>query len=161
MPRANVIGAGLPASDPLARGAYANATLTAITGAGAPDRTGDPAAGPVLWSGEARGYLTRERHTVITGGQRATGGAPGVAAFSSGGEQMMVNLDVFQLPRTVDAPILEVAGPDWTATTVTIVDHRDPGGGVTLTARVYAMELRAAGTLLDHIRLELQDVSAG
>lgn len=138
MPRP-IVQSGLPASDPLARGYFANATLTAINGPGAPDAYGDTTDGSELWTGEARGYLTRIARTVV-----------------SSGEQLFIKQDIFALPRTESAPILEAAGPDWTATSITIEDRRDPAGAVTRTFRVKAMEDRAAGTILDHIRLELE-----
>lgn len=138
MPRA-AAASGLPNSDPLARSLYANATLTAIATPGSPDRNGDPTTGTPIWTGAAPGYLTRIDRTILNDGQQTT-----------------VKLDVFALPRTVGAAILEVAGPDWTATTVTIEDRRNPDAIASFTFRVRAMEQRAAGTALDHIRLELE-----
>jgi hypothetical protein len=86
--------------------ATANATLTTITGPGVPDRNGDPGEGEAIWSGEARGFLARERHETVSGGQ-----------------QVPVRMDSFVILDGV-AQLLEVAGPDWEATRVTIRDER-------------------------------------
>jgi hypothetical protein len=138
MPRATV-NSGLPGSDPIGLGVFANADLTAIHGPGVPDGNGDPAPGPLLWSGTARGYLTRTDRTVLSDGQ-----------------QTRLKVDVFQLPAIAGAPILEAAGPDWTATTVTILDRRAQATPVELTFRVAAMENRVTGTILDQVRLEFE-----
>lgn len=137
MPRATVTG-GLPASDPLAGGFFANADLTTIRGPGTPDPTGDVGLGAIVWAGEASGYLTRINRTVIERGQQVT-----------------VLVDVFQVPWSAAQDMLAAAGPDWTASTVTITDRRTPTGG-TLVWRVNAMELRVQNTILDHVRLELE-----
>lgn len=139
MPRATIIRGGLPASDPIAAGAFSNADLLQISGPGAPDRNGDPGSGAVLWSGEAPGHLARVNSTEIVAGA-----------------QTPVRLDVFHIPVSAGAPVLEAAGPDWTATTVTLRDRRTPTSPVTLTFRVDRMEHRAQGTILDHVRLELE-----
>lgn len=117
---------------------FANATLTLIQGPGAPDRNGDPGVGPTLWEGEARGFLARERHEEVSGGQ-----------------QVPVRRDTFTVFDTV-APVLEVAGPDWEATTVTILDER----GLELVELVFSvtgMERHANG-LLDSVLLTLDEV---
>jgi hypothetical protein len=114
-----------------------NAVLTAISGPGAPDAYGDPGTPGSLWSGRARGYLKRVRKTVV-----------------SGGEQVEVRRDIFTILASAGAPVLEVAGPDWEATTVTIEDHRGTSP-VTRSFAVVMMENRAAGTSLDSVRLEL------
>jgi hypothetical protein len=119
-------------------GAASNATMTLIKGPGAPDRTGDPGEGPTLWTGEARGFLARERHDTVNGGQQVT-----------------VRLDTFTLLGDT-APVLEAAGPDWEATTVTIVDGRT-STPVTLVFAVTAMESTAHG-LLDSVLLTLDEV---
>jgi hypothetical protein len=118
-----------------------NAVITAITGPGSPDESGDPRDdGAVLWSGRAWGYLKRSDRTVL-----------------SGGNQVKVQADVFTVLDTAGAPLLAESGPDWTATTVTIEDHRKLAP-VTRTFRVDAMEHRAAGTVADSVRLELDEV---
>lgn len=139
MPRATVHG-GLPGSDPLARGEFSNATLTAVHAAGAPDRNGDVQQGALLWSGEATGYLQRNDRTVLAGGQ-----------------QTRLQTDVLMVPRTHAAPVIQVAGPDWAATTITVQDRRGDTPAET-TFRVEMMEHRAVGTLLDHVRLELDEL---
>lgn len=119
-----------------------NAVLLAINGPGSPDRYGDPGGPSVLWTGRAPGYLKRTRRTVV-----------------SGGEQIDVRRDVFIILRTAGAPVSEVAGPDWEATTVTIEDLRDTAP-VTRTFNVTQMENRAAGTSVDSVRLELDNEKA-
>lgn len=114
-----------------------NAYLTEITGAGGPDEYGDPGAGTSLWTGRAPGYLKRVRKTIVSGGQ-----------------EVLVRRDLFIILAGAGAPVLEVAGPDWEATTVTIEDQRDPTP-VTRIFSVVAMENRAAGTVVDSVRLEL------
>lgn len=127
----------------------ANAYLTKITAAGAPDRYGDPAAGSDLWTGRAAGYLKRVHRTALSPGLQIAG--------TSTSQQTMVKVDVFTILNTAGAPILEAAGPDWEATTVTIEDRRT-ATPVTRTFRVTAMENRAAGTIVDSVRLELEEV---
>lgn len=115
-----------------------NAVLTKITGPGAPDAYGQPATGADLWVGRAAGYLKRIRRSAISGGQ-----------------QIPVRVDTFTILTTVGAPALEAAGADWEATTVVIEDRRT----MPPTARrfrVKAMEHRAAGLLVDSVRLELE-----
>lgn len=114
-----------------------NAVLRAINGPSTPDRYGDTGTGDPVWEGEARGYLKRSRRTVI-----------------SGGAEMPVRRDVLTVLNTQGAPVLELAGADWEASTVTVEDQRtaDP---VTRVFRVVAMENRAAGTIADSVRLEL------
>lgn len=116
-----------------------NAILTAITGPGSPDDYGDPGAGGALWQGRAAGYLKRVSKTIV-----------------SGGREVRVRRDIFTILATAGAPVLEVAGADWEATTVTIEDRRG-STPVTRSFRVGAMENRAAGTSLDSVRLELDD----
>lgn len=115
-----------------------NATMIAITGAGEPDRNGDPGAGASLWSGEAPGFLARVRHEELSAGQ-----------------QVPVRVDTFTLLGDT-APVVEAAGPDWEATRVTIVDHRT-ATPVTLTFTVVGMESTAHG-LLDSVELTLDEV---
>lgn len=119
-----------------------NALLTAISSAGSPDEYGDPGAGAALWSGRAAGYLKRVSKTIV-----------------SGGREVSVRRDIFTILNRAGAPVLEEAGPDWEATTVTIEDLRQ-AAPVTRTFRVLAMENRAAGTDVDSVRLELDDETA-
>lgn len=139
MPRPAVTRGGLPASDPMSGAFFTNATLLTITAPGEPDRNGDPGDGMTLWEGEAGGYLTRINSTMLVAGV-----------------QTAVKLDVFQILASISAPILEVAGPDWEATTITVEDRRIAGAPVTVTFRVTRMENRIANTILDHLRLELE-----
>jgi hypothetical protein len=118
----------------------ANAVLTQINGPGTPDRYGDVAAvGPALWTGRAAGYLKRAK-----------------ANARSGGIQITEKTDEFVILNSTGAAILDQAGPDWSATTVTIEDQRALAR-VTKTFRVLAMENRAAGLAVDSVRLELQE----
>lgn len=116
---------------------FTNAVLVAITGPGEPDAYGDTAAGTALWEGRAPGYLKRENRTVV-----------------SGGAQVDVKRDIFTILATAGAPVEEISGPDWEATTVTIDDLRS-ALPQRRTFTVTAMENRAAGTTLDSVRLEL------
>lgn len=114
-----------------------NAVLLTITGPGAPDEYGDTTTGSVVWQGRAPGYLKRQDRTIV-----------------SGGTQVDLKRDTFTILVSAGAPVLEVAGPDWEATTVVIDDLR----GVSPVRRrfmVVAMEHRAAGTPVDSVRLEL------
>lgn len=128
-----------------------NAVLTKITGAGAPDRYGDPGAGQVLWSGRAAGYLKRVRRSVLSMRLSVEG--------SGGGVQTDVRVDIFTILASASAPVVEVAGPDWEATTVEIEDQRT-SPPVVRTFTVTAMENRAAGTIADSVRLELDQETA-
>lgn len=121
----------------------ANAVLTQITSAGSPDAYGDPTAGTVLWTGRAPGYLKRQRGTRL----------------GANGQQVDARADTFTILNTAGAAILEAAGADWEATTVTIEDQRT-SPPVTRTFTVRAMENRAAGTIVDSVRLELDHEQA-
>lgn len=125
-----------------------NAVLTKITGPGVPDRSGDPGAGTVLWTGRAAGYLKRIHRTALGPGLQVAG--------SASSQQVRVKVDVFTILNTTGAPILEAAGADWEATTVTIEDCRTRTP-VTRVFRVVAMENRAAGLIVDSVRLELEE----
>lgn len=114
-----------------------NAILREIANPGPVDRNGDPGTPVAVWSGLARGYLKRVRRTVVSGGQNVN-----------------VHRDIFTILALAGAPALEQAGPDWEASTVVIEDRRG-SSPVTRRFTVTAMENRAAGTLVDSIRLEL------
>jgi hypothetical protein len=129
-------------------GDLSNAALTKITGPGLPDRNGDPAGGTDLWTGEAPGFLARVRRESVY--SRGSTIAPVIS-------EVPVRVDVFTITDGV-APLLEVAGPDWESSVVTIVDRRT-ATPVTLVLRVTAMEHTANG-LLDSVRLELDEVQA-
>jgi hypothetical protein len=116
----------------------ANSVLTEIRGPGAVGPSGDTdSTGPVLWTGRVDGYLQRTRKTVVADGQQAR-----------------VALDVFHMLTSNGSPVLEQAGPDWDATTIVIEDRRT----IPVLARRFTvdmMQLSAAGTPVDSIRLEL------
>lgn len=116
-----------------------NALLVEIAQPGPLDRNGDPGAPVAVWSGSAAGYLKRVRRSTVSGGQQVT-----------------VHLDVFTLLGSQGAPVLEQAGPDWEASTVVIEDQR---GSTPVRRRftVTEMENRAAGTIADSVRLELDN----
>lgn len=121
---------------------FENAVLTKITAPGTVDRYGDPTtAGGALWTGRAAGYLKRIRRTVLSSGQ-----------------QVAVKLDVFTILDSAGAPALQVAGPDWEASTVIIEDHRTATPAIK-TFRVVQMEHRQAGLDVDSVRIELEEVA--
>lgn len=122
--------------------ATVNAVLTQIASPGAPDAWGDPGTPVVQWTGRAGGFLKRERKTVL-----------------SAGANVRVVTDVFWLLDRTAAPVIEEAGADWAASTVVIEDQRTPIP-VTRRFRVNAAEHRAAGTIVDNLRLELEGDTA-
>jgi hypothetical protein len=118
----------------------ANAVLTIIRDPAAPDRYGEtPANGTIVWQGRAHGYLKRAR-----------------TLRRNGDAQMNVKTDTFVLLNSAGAPILEQAGPDWTASVVEIEDQRT-AARETKTFRVVSMENRAAGLAVDSLKLTLQE----
>lgn len=120
-------------------GTAANATMTAIRAPGVPDRNGDVTPGSVVWSGSAKGFLARVRRDEVVNGQ-----------------QVPVRVDTLTLLGDT-APVLQAAGPDWEASTVTVVDGRVPGSPVTTAFTVVGMEHTAHG-LLDSVLLTLDEV---
>lgn len=116
---------------------FTNATLVEIARPGPLSPNGDDGEPVTVWSGRAKGYLKRVRRSVI-----------------SGGVNVAVKRDLFTLLQSAGAPVVEQAGADWEAYTVVIEDER-----TSLTERrrftVRGMENRAAGTIVDSIRLEL------
>jgi hypothetical protein len=122
--------------------ALSTAVLLEIAGPGALDDSGDPGAPVPVWTGRAAGYLKRERRSVVRDGN-----------------QVDVRQDIFLILRAAGAPVLESAGPDWTASTLVIEDRRTPTA-VTRRFTVTAMENRAAGTAVDSIRVELDTETA-
>lgn len=120
----------------------ANAVLTQIATPGPTGNSGDPGAPVPVWAGRAPGYLKRTRKTVL-----------------SGGVSVKVATDVFTILGSAGAPIIEVAGPDWEASSVVIEDQRT-ATPVSRRFTVNAMENRAAGTIVDSLRLELEGESA-
>lgn len=130
----------------------ANATLTEIRGPGTIDLHGRRTAdGAVLWTGRAAAYLKRVRRMVLTTGMRE-GMQTGV--------QAMAKTDVLWLLGSTGAPVVEQAGPDWEGSTVTVEDNRT-GTPVTRVFQVLGMENRAAGTIVDNVRLELGTPTSG
>ncbi len=121
-----------------------NAVLLKIQGPGPLDNYGnpDPANPTVLWQGQAAGYLKRERRTIV-----------------SGGLSVNVKRDVFTALDSAGAPVLEQSGGDWDASTVVIEDRRTQPVQ-TRRFTVNAFEHRAAGTVADSIRLELDQETA-
>lgn len=117
-----------------------NATITTITGPASVDRYGDVATTNTLWSGAINGYLKRPR-TDRTGTER---------------EEDM-KMDTFTLMGEQASPIVQslAAGPEAEAVSVTIIDRRRPGA-VTNTYKVKGLEILAAGTVADSVRLTLR-----
>lgn len=117
---------------------FSNATLVEIAGPGPLNRDGDPGDPVAVWTGRADGYLKRARKNVL-----------------SAGVQVRVATDTFTILDTQLAPVIAIAGADWEASTVVIEDHRT---GAVLARRftVNAMEHRAAGSIVDSVRLELE-----
>ena len=117
-----------------------NATLTAITVPGSVDAYGDPASDSPAWSGSVRGYLKRPR-LERTGGELERDVKTDTFVANASGA------------RTLIAAV--VAGADAQAATVTIIDRRQ-AAQVTNTYKVKGLELIAAGTAADSIRLTLR-----
>lgn len=117
-----------------------NATITTVSGAATVDRYGDPATTSTLWSGNVTGYLKRPRMS-RTGTERE--------------EDMKT--DSFVIHGDQASPILQSlsSGADAEAVTVTIVDHRKPSPS-TSTYKVKGLEILAAGTVADSVRLDLR-----
>lgn len=117
-----------------------NATLTAINGPGTLDGYGDPqATGPTLWTGSAPCYLERKQ-------------IPGVVDE----RQQPIHQDTLTILEGV-AAVVEIAGPDWEASTVTVSDERTTTP-VARTFRVGGMVHDHFGTL-DSVTLTLTDPS--
>lgn len=117
-----------------------NATITTISGPATIDRYGDPATSTTVWSGAVNGYLKRPRMS-RTGTER---------------EEDM-KLDTFTIMGEPASPILQslASGADAEAVTVTIIDRRKPTP-VSNTYRVKGLEILAAGTVADSVRLTLR-----
>lgn len=121
-----------------------NATLTAVLAAGAPDRRGKASDGTTLWSGTAHGFLERAE----------TSTADVVRGMSDMPQRARVDhTDTFTILDAEGAYLAELAGPDWAASRVTIVDNRT-AVPVTTTFRVVEME-HAANSTLDSVVLLL------
>lgn len=120
-----------------------NAVLTQINGPGTIDRAGDvETAGTAIWTGRAGACLQRRDRRVVT--------PEGMT---------LVEADVLIVPRSSGAPVSELAGDQARATTVVVEDRRT-GTAVTRRFRVVGVENRAAGTMVDSVRLELDDERA-
>ena len=117
-----------------------NATLTTITVPSSVDAYGDPSASSSAWTGSVKGYLKRPRLEQTGGDVEADRKTDTFIANANGA-------------RTLIAAV--VAGADAQAATVTIIDRRQ-AAAVTNTYRVKGMELIAAGTPADSVRLTLR-----
>lgn len=103
----------------------------------------DPGEGYTsVWTGSAPAYLKRVDRTV----------------FKDGVAQR-VRVDVLWLLDTAGAPVRAVAGGNWEASRLTVIDQRT-ATPVTRTWLVQAAEHRAAGTDVDNLRLELDTPKA-
>ncbi len=128
----------------------ANAELVAIRSApgGTADEYGDVAApstttSPVVWAGRAPAHLRRRRQRYAN---RSTGNTAGVDA--------LVEVDELIVRRRDAAPFTH-PGSALHGSVVEVDDHRT-GTPVRVTFRVSAAELRAAGTIVDSLRLTLE-----
>lgn len=117
---------------------FDNAVLVEISTPGPLDAFGDPGTPVVAWTGRAGGYLKRVRRNVL-----------------SGGATVRLTTDTFTILDSAAAPVIEEAGPDWTASTVVIDDMRT-STPVRRRFTVNALEHRAAGTIVDSLRIELE-----
>lgn len=117
---------------------FFNCYLTAIVGAAEVDDYMQPTGGgSTLWTGRAPAYLKRARR----------------GAQDQGMERKGATDTLFVLDAAL-APVLEAAGRDDQATSVTVEDHRI-ATTVTRTFTVLGVEHRAAGTSVDSVRLDL------
>ena len=117
---------------------FFNCYLTAIVGPADVDDYMQPTgAGTSLWTGRAPAYLKRARR----------------GAQDQGMERKGATDTLFVLDAAL-APVLEAAGRDDQATTVTVEDHR-VATTVTRSFTVLGVEHRAAGTSVDSVRLDL------
>ena len=117
---------------------FFNCYLTAIVGPADVDDYMQPTGtGTSLWTGRAPAYLKRARR----------------GAQDQGMERKGATDTLFVLDAAL-APVLETAGREGEATTVTVVDSRT-ATTVTRTFTVLGMEHRAAGTSVDSVRLDL------
>lgn len=123
---------------------FDNATLIEIASPGPLADNGDPGTPVAVWTGRAGGYLKRARKNV-----------------RSSESQVRVEVITFTLLRTVAPEVADliVAGSDDEASTVVIEDNRTPTTS-TLRYRVNAAENRAAGTIVDSLKLELENGTA-
>ena len=117
---------------------FFNCYLTAIVGPADVDDYMQPTgAGATLWTGRAPAYLKRARR----------------GAQDQGMERKGATDTLFVLDAAL-APVLETAGRDDQATTVTVEDHR-AATTVTRTFTVLGTEHRAVGTSVDSVRVDL------
>ncbi len=120
-----------------------NSVLTLVTApSGALTASGDPSGRTTLWSGRAPAYLKRERHTTV-----------------ADGANIVVALDVLTVLDSAGGPPIVLAGADWEAGRVTVIDQRAKPYR-TRAFTVDRAEHRAAGTIADSLRLELSAESA-
>jgi hypothetical protein len=116
---------------------FANAVLTEIAAPGPLADNGDPGTPVAVWTGRAPGYLKRSSKSIL-----------------SAETNVKVPVDTFTILDSAGAPIVAEPGPDWEASTVVIEDRRT-GVAVARRFTVNAAEHRAAGTIVDSLRLEL------
>jgi hypothetical protein len=119
-----------------------NATLTQIATPGTLDAHGDPGTPVVAWTGTAEAFLERHDREVLSGGAQV--------------QDRITTLRVFDEAGATVASI--IAGADWGASTVVIVDQR----GVTDVTRrwtVVGMEHESDQTL-NSVLLSLNDERA-
>lgn len=130
-----------------------NAVVTALSGPGVPDRSGDvTAAGPDAWMGRCPAYLSRVRSRVVTKDQ-----APG-----SDGQRVQlatVYEDTLVIQRPPSPLLAAVPGDDSGGWTVVVEDRRSPTV-VTKRFRVVLVDHRAMGGPADSLKLGLDDEQA-
>lgn len=117
-----------------------NVAVVEIATPGPLAANGDPSGHVVAWGGAVAGYLTRARRQTI-----------------SGGEVVYVLVDRLVMLAAVAAPLLDAvtaAGAVWEAATVLIEDRR-AGAAACRRFTVRGVDLRAAGTPVDSLRLDL------
>lgn len=119
-----------------------NATLTAINAPGALERNGDPTVGAALWTGTAEAFLERHDREVLSGGAQVQDRRTTLRVFDEAGA------DVADM----------LAGPDWTASSVVVVDNRG-ASPVTRRWTIIGMEHESDETL-NSVLLTINDERA-
>jgi hypothetical protein len=117
-----------------------NAVLTAVSGPGTIDRYGDVSGTTSLWAGSVSGYLKRAR-SARTGSDR----------------EEDTKQDTFVIQGAAASPVLLSlsSGADSEAVRVTITDRRF-SPAVVNTYKIKGLEILAAGTVADSVRLTLK-----
>jgi hypothetical protein len=127
-----------PAIDATPTPPFENAVLIEVRAPGEPDRSGEiTALGDVLWVGRAPGYLKRPRTTVVSGGQ-----------------EINVKRDTLILRALLGVPTRVTPGAQWDGSSIVVDDFRD-GHAVRSRFAVKSADLRATGSIVDSLRLEL------